>query len=71
MYNMDHSIKMTSLSQLDYSASGVLSIYLHSPLGVVTGCTYSSVGDLSTNGEIICSQHGTLTPGKTDPVTGG
>jgi len=60
MYNMDsnkmiHTVDSETLDRL------VSSKYLKSPIiGAEASCTYSSIGDISQDGEISCSVHGTI-----------
>jgi len=60
MYNMDSNEMMRTLDSetMDRLLSGK---YLKSPIiGAEKDCTYSSIGDMSEDGQVACSVHGTI-----------
>lgn len=59
MYNMDHSHYLTALEDKLVRNPGLLiPEYLSSPIKNTYECKYSSQGDLSKDGSILCSSHG-------------
>lgn len=64
MYNMDNSDGLTELKD-DYVTSdgGILvsAKYLRAPITrPEAGCSYVNTGDMLSNGQISCNQHGTI-----------
>jgi|GEM_PF-5156636 len=63
MYNMDHSVMKKSLNDEDVRQSGELVKEGYLKSGVTSpepGCKYFSEGDLTGNGQIRCTVHGTV-----------
>lgn len=72
LYNIDHMKNpLRSISASDYSNGGILisSGGLKSPIEPLPGCSYSASGDLSGDGYIQCSRHGSLNDDSTDTKT--
>ncbi|MFZ2957505.1 MAG: hypothetical protein WA705_11490 [Candidatus Ozemobacteraceae bacterium] len=61
MYNMDHSVMISTISDADVSENGLLvkGSYLKSKISKPTpGCSYAATGDLTGPGKITCAAHG-------------
>ncbi len=70
MYNYDHDRGMDRVGT-DEIARLVQNQYLKSPLiSYDPGCSYSSEGDLTTSGRIVCPVHGTAQGPGEDPPNG-
>lgn len=63
MYNMDHSIMVSTINDTDLDTDGFLvrGQYLKSRINrPETDCRYGTIGDLTRDGKIICARHGTV-----------